>query len=197
MALPSIGQAQMLAKTLEALVKRYGPRSVAILGCAGGNGLERLTPLHLDRIVGVDINPRYVAAARERFGRGLPGLELYVADLENSEKLFPPVEFAYAALLLEYVEIEKGLSFVKRHCAPGGIWAAVLQRRDERQQRVSPSPYSSLQPLESASRWVTPEELRAKAGFAGFALESSGDLVAGGGKRFAVEVFRCPDGHRS
>jgi methyltransferase family protein len=196
MLLPSVGQAQMLAETLEALVKRYAPRSAAILGCAGGNGLERLAPLHLERIVGVDINPRYVATVRERFGGILPGLDLYAADLESPQQLFASVEFIYAALVFEHIELMKGLSFVRRHCAPGGLWATVLQRRDEHAEPVSASPYSSLRRLDSDFQWVPPEELRAKAGLSGFTPERSGELVAGGGKRFALEVFRCPGGRR-
>ena len=194
MALPSIGQAQMLAETLEALVKRYVPQSVAILGCAGGNGFERLMPLQLDRIVGLDINPQYVATARERFGKSLPQPELYVADLQSTQRLFEPVEFVYAALVFEYVEIKKGLSFASRHCAPGGIFATVMQRRDADEEWVSPSPYSSLLGLESVFRWVAPERFQAEAERVGFALESSDDVVAGGGKGFSVQVFRRPGG---
>jgi len=43
MSLPEIGQAQMLADQFELLIKRHSPASVALIGCAGGNGLERLT----------------------------------------------------------------------------------------------------------------------------------------------------------
>jgi len=50
--------------------------------------------------------------------------------------------------------------------------------------------YASLKGLESVSRWVEPEALRAEAESAGFALERSSGLAAGGGKRFALEVFR-------
>lgn len=190
MALPSVGQARMLAETLESLVSEYAPRAVAILGCAGGNGFERLAPMGLERIVGVDLNPQYVAAARERFEKRLRGLELCVADIESAETLFAPVDLVYAGLVFEYVEVQRGLSFAGRHLEAGGICAAVLQMRDERLERVSPSPYASLKRLEFASRWVEPERLRAEAESAGFTLERSSGLVAGGGKRLALEVFR-------
>ena len=190
MALPSIGQSRMLGETLASLVERYAPRSVAILGCAGGNGIERLAPMGLDRIVGVDINPEYVAATRERFGKDLRNLELYTADIESVGTLFASVDLVCAALVFEYVDVRKALSFVRRHLPPGGRCATVLQRRHERIERVSPSPYTSLRQLDSTSHWIEPEALRAEAEAAVFIHEHSSELVSAGGKRFALVVLR-------
>ncbi|HVS25014.1 MAG TPA: class I SAM-dependent methyltransferase, partial [Gammaproteobacteria bacterium] len=78
MALPEVGQAQLLAAVFAAELRARAPASVAVLGCAGGNGFEH-APRSL-RVVGVDLNPDYVAAARARFGGRLPRLELHVAD---------------------------------------------------------------------------------------------------------------------
>ncbi len=41
---PSIGQAAMLANQLELLLELRMPSSIAIIGCAGGNGLDRIRP---------------------------------------------------------------------------------------------------------------------------------------------------------
>ena len=40
MALPSVGQAQLLSDALRRTVAEFRPRSLAVLGVAGGNGLE-------------------------------------------------------------------------------------------------------------------------------------------------------------
>jgi hypothetical protein len=60
MALPAIGQSQLIADELDILVRTYAPSSVAILGCAGGNGFERLIDTSVSRVVGIDINPQYI-----------------------------------------------------------------------------------------------------------------------------------------
>ncbi|HEY1217163.1 MAG TPA: hypothetical protein VGE93_26340, partial [Bryobacteraceae bacterium] len=57
MALPSIGQSRLIADQLEALVRSFRPHSIGIIGCAGGNGLERLAGTSVSRMVGVDLNP--------------------------------------------------------------------------------------------------------------------------------------------
>ena len=93
MALPAIGQSQLIADQLDMLVRTYAPSSVAILGCAGGNGFERLIGTSISRVVGVDINPQYIEKARQRYAGRVPGLQLLVGDIQTSTSLFEPVDF--------------------------------------------------------------------------------------------------------
>ena len=55
------------------------PESVAVIGIAGGNGLDRVDNTVTRRVVGIDINPAYLDAVRQRFEQ-MPGLELICAD---------------------------------------------------------------------------------------------------------------------
>jgi ubiquinone/menaquinone biosynthesis C-methylase UbiE len=86
-SLPAIGQSQLIADQLEILVRRHGPSSVAILGCAGGNGFERLVETSVSRVVGVDINPQYIEEARQRYAGRVPGLKLVVGDIQTASRL--------------------------------------------------------------------------------------------------------------
>lgn len=101
MALPNVGQAPLLAGLLAGAVYRYEPHSLAILGCSGGNGLERILDTQVQRIVGIDINPDYVERTRLRFSNRMPGLELFVGDLQKDEFDFEPVELVFAGLFFE------------------------------------------------------------------------------------------------
>src|SRR5579862_5205630 len=92
MGLPSIGQSGLIADQLDVWVKEKCPRSVGIIGCAGGNGLDRLVGTGVDRVVGVDLNPDYIEQTRRRYAARLPGLELYVADIQTAGSLFEPVD---------------------------------------------------------------------------------------------------------
>lgn len=42
MASPHIGQARLLSNVFAEALNTYTPRSAAVLGCAGGNGLEQV-----------------------------------------------------------------------------------------------------------------------------------------------------------
>ena len=138
----------------------------------------------------MDINPKYIEQTRLRYGARIPGLQLYVADIQTAVSLFEPVDLIYAALLFEYVDVSLTMNALWRHCNSNGILAAVSQLPHETMNEVSPSPYTSLSRLKSAMRLVPPEELRQRAEQAGFDPEQSSMLLSPSGKRFSVDVFR-------
>ena len=192
MALPTVGQSQLMADELEGLVRRHAPTSLAVIGCAGGNGFDRLSGTSVARVVGVDINAAYIEQARRRYVGQIPGLELYVADVESAGVLFEPVDLVYVALVLEYVDTARAVRAIRRHCKPGSVLAVLLQLPHEELAHVSPSPYTSLQRLGPRMQLVAPEALQEHVRQAGFAAECSRTVAATGGKRFAVLEFRLP-----
>jgi hypothetical protein len=189
MSLPAVGQAEMIADQLGALVEKLRPRSVAVIGCAGGNGFDRIGS-SVERLVGVDINPRYIDQSASRFGGCLPALELYVGDIQSAQPIFQPVELIYAALVFEYVDLAQSMRSLARHCTRGGALATLVQLPHEAKAAVTPSPYSSLQRLVPVMKRVAPDELAAEAADAGFVLEDSNVIASSGGKLFAAQIFR-------
>ena len=196
MALPTIGQSRLIADQLDAVVARLSPRSIAIIGCAGGNGLDGLAGANVDRVVGVDIHPGYVDEARRRYEGRIPGLELYVADIQDAPSLFEPVDLLYVALVLEYVDVDRAMNVLWQHCKPDGVLAVVSQLPHEKIAEVSPSPYASLAKLAPVMHLVAPEELRLRAQRAGFHPSQSDILFSPAGKRFSLDIFRRGDGPR-
>jgi hypothetical protein len=85
MALPNVRQAQLLADILGRALNQYAPRSLALLGCAGGNGLEQVVNRMVDRIVAVDINPAYIEHVRTRWSGRIAGLDLVVGDVQKDD----------------------------------------------------------------------------------------------------------------
>ena len=193
MALPTVGQSQLIADQLATLVTTYSPRSVAILGCAGGNGFDRLVGTGVTRVVGVDINPQYIEQARLRYEGRIPGLELHIADIQTSGALFEPVDLIYAALVLEYVDLPLTLAAIQRSCSRNGVLAVLSQLPHDAIAHVSPSPYTTLQSLASKIQLVSPEELQIQAGQFGFAPAHARTLASTGGKHFRLDEFRQRD----
>jgi hypothetical protein len=187
MALPQVGQAQLLAEVFAAELHARSPSSVAVLGCAGGNGFER-APSAL-RVVGVDVNADYVEAARARFAHRLPRLELHVADLERTELTLEPVDLVFAALLFEHVEPGEVLERIVAWLAPHGTLTTVLQLPSEHAAEITPSPFPSLMRLSPRLRLVAPERLAELAARSGLHALDERTVAATGGKRFAVQSF--------
>jgi SAM-dependent methyltransferase len=189
MALPAIGQAKMLADQLERLIERHRPTSIAVIGCAGGNGLDRIESTSVERVVAVDINPEYIAAAEMRHANRLANLDLRCADVQSELLQFDPVELIYAALIFEYVDIEATVATLKRNLRQGGTLATLLQIPHSDQTSVSDSPYESLKKLASALRLIEPDELRTRATAEGFRLCCSEAIELPSGKQFLLQVF--------
>jgi SAM-dependent methyltransferase len=156
MALPGIGQARMLAEELTRATSTISARSVAVVGCSGGNGLEAL-PASVRRIVAIDINPAYVETVRGRFGGRSAVLEPFVADIQKGAPPGPPVDLVYAGLIFEYVEIAPTMTTLRALCAPGGRWSPSSSF-PATAETLSPTP-----PSRACKRWEAVRE-RAAAG---------------------------------
>src|SRR6185369_14082888 len=106
MALPSVGQAQLLGTALQRTVAQFRPRSLAVLGVAGGNGLERLGRDQVRRVVALDFNPDYLALCSRRYAASFTEFEPVLHDLSEGPPGITPVECVFAGLVLEYVCVE-------------------------------------------------------------------------------------------
>lgn len=190
MALPQIAQAALLADLFELVLKTYLPESVAVLGCAGGNGFDRIDPIVTGRVVGIDINPNYITAAAGRWREHLPNLELLVADIAAEPVAFEPVEMIYAALVFEYIDLAAGLRFVSSRLRPGGRLCTVVQLPSAAIPEITPSKFTTLGALSSIMRLVTPEELRAVAFRHGLHVVEDQVRELPPGKRFQMQVFQ-------
>jgi len=193
MAMPDVGQAKMLANEFEGLLKTYAPTSAALIGCAGGNGFEEAAKTGLTRLVGLDINPTYIADAKARYAGRMIGLELYCADIEGDIPALRPVHMVYAALVFEYVDLAKALKNLRGLCLSNGIFAALLQLPKEGGPSVSPSPFVTLKELSSIMRLVPPNDLRKVAEGLGFGFLSEKLITLESGKQFSLLTFKLFD----
>lgn len=192
MALPQVDQSRMLSDQLAALLESHRPRSVALIGCAGGNGFERIDPSLTLRVVGVDINPDYLAAARQRFDGVFESLELLCADVQSGELAFEPVDLAFAGLIFEYADARALLRILAGRVRSGGVLAAVLQLPTPGKAAVTPTPFTSLEKLAKLMQLLPPEELIGEARSAGLIVSSTRRLDLPTGKRFQSLVFLVP-----
>jgi ubiquinone/menaquinone biosynthesis C-methylase UbiE len=190
MASPNVGQAQLLSDVFASALNKYEPRSVAVLGCAGGNGFDRVSTKVTQRVVGVDLNRDYVLQARTRFDHRIPLLELLVGDVQTDKFAFAPVELVFAGLLFEYVDAEAVLAKIWAMLSAGGTLLTVVQLPSTTIAEITPSQFASLGALSSVMRLVPPKLLRQLAAVHGYHETDAQTLQAAGGKEFHVQAFR-------
>lgn len=190
MSMSSVAQAQFLTQVLGKRVRELAPASVAILGCAGGNGFEQLPPVLVRRVVGVDINPDFIAAARERHAGVFNTLELLCRDFLTLGDELDRVDFVHAGLVFEYVDHREGLSAITRFLKPDGHLSVVLQLPGDAIGPVSPSPYGTLKKLEGVFAFVPPRDFEFAAHAFGLRVRESNRVTLPSGKSFHEFLLR-------
>jgi threonine dehydrogenase-like Zn-dependent dehydrogenase len=135
------------------------PDSVAVLGIAGGNGLEHVDRAAITRIVGVDINAEYLDEVRRRFGAHAD-LELHCVDLSQEPLRVAPVALVHAALFFEHAGLGPTLDHALSLVSPGGRFSVVLQLPATDHGGVSPTPFPSMQRLAANFSYIDIAQFR-------------------------------------
>src|SRR5262245_57722996 len=121
MSSPMVDQRPVLNRLLRDVLETVRPRTLLVLGCSTGNGLEHVDREVTSRVTVVDVNPAYLRRLAERFPNPDFELEIRCADLIDCA--FEPEAFdlVHAALVLEYVEWSSLLPRLGVTLAPRGI----------------------------------------------------------------------------
>jgi hypothetical protein len=164
------------------------PQSLAILGVAGGNGLERVDTVITKRIVGLDINPRYLETVRQRYS-ALPGLELHCVDLTGEQLNLAPVDLVHAALVFEHTGLGRCLENALSLVAPRGMVSVLLQLPSKAGQDVTVTRYSSMQTLRNSFALIDVSLFCRELQEKGFRLFKQEQRSLPGEKAFWLGVF--------
>jgi hypothetical protein len=175
-------------------IGRCRPSSIAVLGIAGGNGLDHIDSNITARIIGLDLNPLYLEAVKQRYSH-LPGLELHCVDLSEKHVELEPVQLVHAALVFEHAGVDCCLENAISMIAPGGNLSVVLQLPTESGETVGASQFSSIQNLKSHFSLISPEWLRQSLAGRGFRLIHQTTRALPAGKGFWAGIFSAPEAH--
>jgi hypothetical protein len=171
----------------EAIAVRH-PASIAVLGVAGGNGLDRVDCKMTARVVGLDVNPLYLDAVRSRFPH-LSGLELHCINLAEQVVELQPVDLVHAALVFEHAGTGLCLDNAVSLVANKGALSIVLQLPGRAGQNVGSTGFASIQRLAPHFSLIDPMQLSETLAERSFelAFESRRSLPAN--KEFWMGIF--------
>ena len=139
MSLDSVMQLQGMNQMMRGQLDSYPVQTVMILGIAGGKGLEHIDKQKYRRVFGIDINPEYLAAAKERYPELSDVLECLCIDLTSEPEKLPNAELLIANLLIEYIGYECFQKVVEQ-VSPKYV-SCMIQINTNETQWVSDSPY--------------------------------------------------------
>lgn len=186
---PSVRQREFLDAEFASVLEEIKPRSIALLGCATGGGLDCVDPQVTRRITAVDLNPDYVQETQRRYSKRLPQLEVIRADLEDCELDPLAYELIHCALVFEYVDPAVVLERISRWLTADGVVVIVLQRESPKQQAVSNTGCESLKLLEPLMKLHEPKDIVEQAARFGLHQIMSTVEQLESGKEFYIGKF--------
>lgn len=141
MGLPNVEQLQALNKIMK---KQWaacpGTASAAIIGIAGGNGLEHCRDT-CEIVYGIDVNTEYLQACARRFQPGFgKRLQLIEADVAADSTHLPQAELLMANLVIEYIGTE---IFCKKAAESQAKYISCVIQINVKNTFVSDSPYQT------------------------------------------------------
>jgi len=190
-----VQQLGALSDLFAEVMGRCRPLSIAVLGIAGGNGLDHIDSSITARVVGLDLNPLYLEAVRQRYSH-LPGLELHFVGLSEQHVELEPVQLVHAALIFEHAGVDCCLDNAISMIVPGGNLSVVLQLPIESGQTVGATQFSSIQNLKSHFSLISPTWLRESLAGRGFRLIHQTTRALPAGKGFWTGIFSAPQAHQ-
>jgi hypothetical protein len=194
MSSEGVQQLSVLSDLFGEVVRRCRPSSVAILGIAGGNGLDHIDSSITTRVVGLDLNPQYLEAVKKRYSH-LAGLEIYCTDLSQQRVELDPVELVHAALIFEHAGANLCLENAISMIIPCGNLSVVLQLPTESGETVGRTHFPSVQDLGSHFSLIDSAWLRELLAGRGLRLIHQTTRALAGGKGFWTGIFCVPEAH--
>jgi hypothetical protein len=164
-----VQQLDALSELFAAALERCQPPSVAVLGVAGGNGLDRINRRVTSRVVGLDVNQHYLDEARDRYG-GTYNLSLHCVDLAEELVELEPVHLVHAALIFEHAGIDRCLDTAVSLVDAGGSLCSVLQLPAHAEQAISTTSFPSILTLKDGFKLIEPASLQRKLNRVGFRM---------------------------
>lgn len=188
MASPEVDQLSFLAHTFKESLRKYNCDTVALLGCATGNGLEHINSRSTRRITAVDINPEYLGLLRARYAEDVYGLEVIQGDLKKCDLESKAYSLIFAGLLFEYLEPPALLRKIRNWLQRDGTLLVVLQL-PSKGARITETPYTSIKSLRSLMTLIPPQDFKEMAADSGLQESEARTVTLETGKSFYIATY--------
>lgn len=191
-----VAQSQLLNRLTHKYLQKQHPVNALFLGVSGGNGLEHIDAIQTKSVYGIDVNKLYLEETQKRFGEKIKQLVLINADISTSNESFLKADFVWAALIFEYVDIQRGFEFIANNTDESARLVITIQSNNGTNS-VSQTGIESIQSVKEIFKIVDRDDLFANASRIGFELIDSEENLMPNGKSFLTYEFERKSFHQS
>lgn len=184
----SVGQLILLSALTQKYLKKINPSTCIFIGVAGGNGLEHIDNNITKKVIGIDINQKYLDVTYKRYHDRINSLELINRDITGNTNSICKADLIWAGLVVEYIGIDKCFEFCRNNISPGGHFIVTIQRNNNLKS-VSPTGIESIKKAALIFQEVDPNLVQEKAEKMGFICTSQEENQLPNGKSFQTFDF--------
>jgi len=182
MKLSTVQQLQKLNEIMKSQIHKYKIETIALLGIAGGNGLEHIDSSNIKIVYGIDINQNYLDVCKEKYKNLNNCLVLKKLDLSNIANDLPVADIIIANLFIEYIGIDMFVKQLSKNFPP--YVSCVIQKNPDI-NFVSDSPYvEALNEISSLHRDIKKGSLIKAMSTIGYTLIFSDEHLLPNMKKF-------------
>ncbi len=190
MALDNISQLQALNVITRDQLRSHEYGNVAILGIAGGNGLEHIDVEKVNTVFGFDVNEQYLEACRMRYPQLLHCMKLICCDLSQVNMQLPESDILICNLIIEYLGVKTFTELIGYNRKEVNALSCVIQR-NLHNGFVSHSEYTSaLESLSGIHHDIDENELISSLASIGFVMQTTFYYDLPNGKKFIRVDFK-------
>jgi hypothetical protein len=183
-----VAQSQLLNNLTRKYLQKHQPQTPLFLGICGGNGLEHIDSNRTKSVYGIDINKSYLDETQKRFGEKINNLILIQADISASTESFVKSDFVWAALIFEYIDMQRGFNFIANNTCDSSILIITIQSNNGNQS-VSPTGIESIKAVKDIFAIVDPDSVKTAAATVDFKCIGSEENMLPNGKSFLTYAF--------
>lgn len=185
----TVGQQQLLSELTRQYLQRLTPKTAMFLGVSGGNGLEHIDNTITDKVYGIDINEEYLLKTKVRFENRISNLELLNMDISNNSTQIARVDFMWAALILEYVDMNDCFKFIVNNIQDSGHVVVTIQVNNG-VSSISKTGVETLKLVGQIFKTVDSKDLLGFADELGFAIIEKEENMLPNGKTLETFCFQ-------
>lgn len=185
----TVGQLQLLSELTKKYLTRLKPETSIFLGVSGGNGLEHIDNKITKKVYGIDINNEYLRQTGIRFANSIKNLDLINLDISDCAGEIEKVDFIWAALIFEYVEMNSCFKFISNNIQDNGYVIISIQVNNGAGS-ISKSGVETVKLIGQIFKSVDPTDLQSFASKFNFIEIGSEENFLPNGKSIKTFCFR-------
>lgn len=168
MSLDKLLQLQTLNSITKYQLNDYEHSSVAILGIAGGNGLDCIDITSTKKVYGIDVNSKYLDICKIRYPQLDGVLELMCCELRDIYTILPFADILICNLIVEYLGISSFVKLIKNNRDNVNVISCVIQKNNSNDFVSSSDLTSDFDPILSIHHNIDEDVLQKEFLNAGF-----------------------------